>query len=112
MAKKKRTKIVSILQSNSAYVPGAVLFPVAGHPQTQAGEVCANDDGDPIFPPVKSIVFCRHAYGQGAAVDQPCYVVSFEDSNQVVIIPATQFCQLTVQTLDADDEENIPGLPE
>jgi hypothetical protein len=109
---KKKTKIVSILQSNSTFEPSAVFFPVAGHPQNNNGDVCANDNGDPIFPIVKSIVFCRHAYGQGAAVDQPCYVVSFEDSNQVVIIPATQFCQLTVQTIDPVTEDTVPGLPE
>jgi hypothetical protein len=108
---KKKTKIVSILQGNSNFTPGAVFFPVAGYPQKQDGEICTDGDGNPVFPPVKSIVFCRHAYGQGAAVDQPCYVVSFEESDQTVIIPATQFCQLAVQTISPENE-NIPGLPE
>lgn len=108
---KKKTKIVSLLQNKSVFEPAAVLFPVAGHPRNSAGEICTDDDGNPVFPPVKAIVFCRHAYGQGAAVDEPCYVVSFEESNQSVIVPSTELGQLTTQTITSDDE-HIPALPE
>jgi hypothetical protein len=109
---KKKTKIASLLQNNNPFTPGAVLFPVSGHPINSAGEVCVNEDGQPSFPPVKSIIFCRHAYGQGAAVDQPCYVISFEESDQSVVIPATELGQLTVQVVDSSVDENIPSLPE
>lgn len=109
---KNKSKIVSLLQSKTAFEPGAVLFPVNGHPRNSTGDVCADEDGNPVFPPVTSISFCRHAYGQGAAVDQPCYIVSFENSPQVVVIPATEFCQLTIQKLDDSADNNVPALPE
>lgn len=110
---KQKSKIISLLQpADSMFEPGAVFFPVNGHPRNKAGEVCADADGNPIFPPVESIMFCRHAYGQGAVVDQPCYIVSFVNSQQVVAIAATQMCQITIHKTDADDNSNIPALPE
>lgn len=111
MAKTKST-IISIMHKNPVpFDPGAVFYPVGGQPLTKAGEVCVGPDGAPAFTNVSDIKFCRHAYGQGAAVDQPCYVVSFEDVSQVVVIPAEDIGPVCIFKGDINTEE-VPALPE
>lgn len=113
---KKKSKVTSILLSN---VPAfaATYFCVGSSPLNAAGEVCVvpgTADGEepvPAFPPVKKIIFCRHAFGQGAQVDQPCYAVSFEDAPESLIIRSDAFCQVTIAVEQADDTP-VPNLPE
>jgi hypothetical protein len=112
MAKVKST-IVSILQKgNIPFGPAAVFFPVGGMPLNQEGSICKNPDGEDAFPNVSSISFCRHSYGQGAAVDRPCYVVSFENSPQVIVIPAEDVGQVSIFKGELNTDNNVPALPE
>jgi hypothetical protein len=103
----KKSIITGILvNKNAVFNFGAVSFRVGMCP--------SKADGDPVeeMPNVKSIKFARHAYGQGAAVDEPCYIVAFEDSNEVVIIPAHQRVQIMIANIEPDTEQAAPELPE
>lgn len=105
----KKTIISSILMTN---VPSfaAAYFRVGCSPKNSAGQVCANPENEPAFPLVEKIEHCRDRFGGGAQVDQPCYVVHFEDAEEKVIIPVTEFCQATVVVIE--DGPVIPAMPQ
>ena len=105
MSKKKST-VTSILQTNITAEFAAVFFRVGSIPRSNAGEEV---DGLPI---VSSIKFCRHAYGQGAQVDKPCYGIEFEGGMETLIVPADQYAQVTLAVIDVNNEATIPSMPE
>lgn len=108
----KKTVVTSILLAGMP-IFAATYFRVGTVPLNAAGEPCTapGDVDTPAFPPVTDIMSCRDRFGGGAQIDQPCYVVSFEDSPEKVIIPATKFCQTTIAVVDPD-EQNIPNMPQ
>lgn len=103
---KKKSKITTLVV-NSKNIPeyAATCFRADMKPTTVGNEQIE------LMPVVKSISFARHAYGQGAVVDEPCYFVSFEDSDEVLIVPASERVQVIVST-DSDDDAHTPALPE
>lgn len=106
---KSKSKIVSFVQKNTNFGPGAVFFGVGGIPLDSSGNTCVLEDGTPNFPPVSSIIHCKHAYGSGAVVNRPCYVVNFENIGQVVVVPVEDATQITIQKIE---EAEVPALPE
>jgi len=105
----KKTTISSImLQATSIPEFAAVYFRVGSLPLKADGQLCTTPDGNPAFPPVSEIRHCRDRFGGGAQIAVPCYDVHFEGSDERLIIPATQFVQVTIVM----DEDTVPGLPE
>lgn len=109
----KKSLITSVLQNN---VPdfAACFFPLGGKPLRKDGSVCmvpGTEDEDAIeaFPEVREIMFCKHDYGKGAKVNEPCYVIKFTEGDQKVIIPATKYCQITIASVE---EAPVPNMPE
>ncbi|RLI63224.1 MAG: hypothetical protein DRO67_06070 [Candidatus Asgardarchaeum californiense] len=100
----KKSTITSILMENINASFCAVYF--------RLGDIPLNNEGNPIeaMSTVKSIKNSRHAFGQGAQVDQPCYTIEFEDAAEKVIIPATKFVQVTI-AVNEKEEENTPAMP-
>ena len=112
MAKVKST-IVSITQKvPPAFKPAAVFFPINGQPLDVNGVVCQDNEGNSLFTNVSSIVFCKDRYGSGAVYNKPCYIVSFEDVPQVIIIDADDVSQVSVFNGAVEDTENLPARPE
>lgn len=108
---KAKSKIVAIAQkvNSLALETGAVFFRIGCTPLAKNGQPCVNPEGEPAFPDVAEIKHCRHTYGQGAAVDKPCYVVSFEDSYEVLVVPSEDVSQVNIMQIT---EETTPNLPE
>ena len=105
---KKKTIITALLANTSHKSPFiATYFRVGNRAITLEGNEILT------MPVVKKITFARHAWGQGAAVDMPCYCISFMDSDELIIIPETKIEQITL-TSDYDDNksEEFPELPE
>jgi len=100
----KKSTITSILMDNVNASFCAVYFRV--------NDIPLNNDGNPIetMSVVKSIKNSRHAFGQGAQVDQPCYTIEFENAIEKVIIPATKFVQVTI-AVNEKEEEKTPAMP-
>jgi len=112
----KKSKITSLLLSNTPDF-AAAFFCVGSLPLNSHGEVCTTQantqDGEavPAFPVVRKIVFCKHAFGKGAQIDQPCYAIYFEDASEILIVRANAFCQITVTVAEKEKAE-VPVLPE
>ncbi len=107
MANKKST-ITSILCGNVKATFAASYFRIGDTPLNNAGDTIE------AMNVVKSIKHSRHAFGQGAQVDQPCYIVEFVDGAEKLIIPVLQpnsFVQVTVSVID-NNEEPTPAMPE
>ena len=104
----KKSTITSILMESMNANFCAVYFRV--------GDVPLNNAGTPItaMSEVKSIKYSRHAFGQGAQVDQPCYTIEFEDAAEKVIMSATKFVQVTISVNDKKEAEEAtpPAMPE
>ena len=107
----KKGTITSLLMSNPATAFAAAYFRVGDNPLKIDGQPCADHEGNPVFPPVTSIKHCKHEFGAGALVRQPCYAIAFEDSPETVVIPATQVAQVTIITSDAAETANVPAMP-
>jgi len=113
MSKKKaKTSFISSLLQHDVPAFAAAYFRIGCVPLKADGQPCLGPDGNPVFPKVISIKHCRDRFGSGTIINQPCYVVSFEDSLEQTIIPTTCFTQATVVVEDGDDEESVPGLPQ
>jgi hypothetical protein len=108
----KKTIINSILMKNAPYDFTAVYFTVGGIPLKKDGTQCTDQNGNPLFPPVESIKHCRDRFGQGTAVNIPCYVIHFEDNPQRIIIPADQCSQVGILVIDENENNDVPALPE
>lgn len=104
---KKKSTITAILANTSHKSPFiATYFRVGGRAITTEGSEVIS------MPLVKKISFARHAWGQGASVDTPCYCVSFVDSEEVVIIPESKVEQITLTSDRIEEDEFMPGLPD
>ena len=109
----KKTIVTSILLAGLPSF-AATYFRIGTVPLDSTGEICNAPNGGtntPAFPVVTEIISCRDRFGTGAQIDQPCYVVKFENSPESVVIPANNFCQATVAVVDPD-EQNVPNMPE
>jgi len=103
---KKVSKINAIMaETNTLPDFAAVYFRVGNRPLTKGGEVAEG------MTAVTSIRFAKYAWGTGAHVDQPSYGISFEGSNEILVIPAKLITQVIPVTVDEDDT-NIPTMPE
>jgi len=102
---KKKSKITTLVVKNN--VPGYVASCF------RVGVIPTDVTNTPIetMPEVKSISFARHAYGQGAVVDEPCYFVAFDNSDEVLVVPASERGQVIIST-DSGEDEHTPPLPE
>lgn len=104
---KKVSRINAIMcASNSIPSFGAVYFRV--------GELPLSKKGLPIeeMAPVETIKFAKYAWGTGAHVDQPSYGVSFKNSQEMLIIPASLITQVISITEDEVTPVTIPNMPE
>lgn len=108
----KKTVITSILNKHGHNDFAAVCFRLGATPIKADGQPCVNEAGEPLFPPVSEIKHCRDRFGAGAMVNIPCYVISFEDSPEQVIIPANEFAQITLMVVDKEEKSEVPNLPE
>ncbi len=111
MSKVKSTIAYLTQKTTPALKNAAVCFPVNGQPLNCDGLPCINDLGQPLFPNVSKVVFCKDRYGSGAVYNKPCYAVEFEDSPQVILIDADDVSQISVLKYSQDDVE-VPTLPE
>lgn len=98
----KKSTITSILVDNSARF-SAVFFRVGDQPLRNDGETTE-------LPIVEGIKYSRHAFGQGAQVNQPCYAISFEGGLEKLIIPDNKFAQVTV-AISNDEDTATPAMP-
>lgn len=108
----KKGTITSILMSNVSSIFAATYFRLGDVPLNNNGTPCLAEDGTPVFPSVASIKFCKHEFGAGALVQQPCYAVAFEGSPETMVIPATQFCQATITVANPDTVATTPAMPQ
>lgn len=102
---KKKSKIAAIVLKTNVPKYVAVCFRVGALPTDTDKNIVE------VMPIVKSISYSRHAYGQGAVVDEPCYFISFENSDEVLVVPASERAQVVIAT-DTGDEVHTPSLPE
>lgn len=106
----KKFKISSLLINGMEADFPAIYFRTGGYPLNKNGQRCIDLEGNLAFPKVKDITYCRHSYGNGAFVDEPCYVIRFEESSEKIILPKDERAQITV--ISFEEEEGIPNLPE
>jgi len=107
----KKGKITSILMTNVTAEFAAAYFRVGDSPLKTNGTLCTDEFGTPVLPAVESIKFCKHEFGAGALVQQACYAVKFEGSTETMVIPATQFSQVTI-TVGETEVANVPPMPQ
>lgn len=110
MSKKKK---ISALLADTTTKFAAVFFTIGASPLNSNNEVCTIDGEQPAFPNVENIKFSRHAFGQGAHIDQPCYAITFEESDQTIVIPATQVTQIILapEVKEESVDQVAPALP-
>jgi len=108
----KKGKITSILMSNMSAVFAATYFRVGDTPLNNNGTPCLDAEGNPVFPAIESIKFCKHEFGAGALVQQACYAIKFEGSPETMVIPATQFSQVTITVADDATAPPVPAMPQ
>lgn len=104
---KKKSTITALLANTSHKSPFIATY-------FRVGDRAISTDGNEVMvmPRIKKISFARHAWGQGASVDVPCYCISFVDSEEIVIIPENKVEQITLTSDKIEDDEFIPGLPD
>jgi len=102
---KKKSKITNLVLKNNVPSYVASCFRVGAIPTDRTNTVVET------MPEVKSISFARHAYGQGAVVDEPCYFVTFNNSNEILIIAASERGQVII-SVDNEEAGHTPPLPE
>jgi len=113
----KKTIVTSVLVPNvpefaaSYFRIGDLPLNSKGFTCMMPGEVPEGEEPVPAFPPVVEIKSCRDRFGSGAQIDQPCYMVSFQDAPEKVVIPANKYCQATIAVIDTEDAP-IPAMPE
>jgi|AntAceMinimDraft_10_1070366.scaffolds.fasta_scaffold83606_2 hypothetical protein len=107
----KKGKITSILMTNVTAEFAAAYFRVGALPLKINGTPCTDAFGGPALPIVESIKFCKHEFGAGALVQQPCYAIEFEGPTEAMVIPATEFSQITIK-VNKEDEAKIPAMPQ
>jgi len=109
MAKKGR--VSSILMSGVKASFAATYFRVGDNPLKNDGTPCVDAENNPAFPPVAKIQHCKHEFGEGALMRQPCYAVSFENSPETITIPITQVAQVTIVVIE-DSDTTTPAMPQ
>lgn len=101
----KKSSINALLMAGISADFVAVYFRTGDIPRK------ANSEEVEGMPSVTKITHSRKCWGNGAAVDVPCYAVHFDGSPETILIPATQVAQVTLLTTDSADTET-PNLPE
>jgi hypothetical protein len=108
----KKGSITSIMMANVTAQFAASYFRVGDVPLKNDGTPCADADGNPVFPIVEEILYCKHEFGKGALVMQECYAIKFTGSPEKMIIPASKFAQITIAVTDDADNANVPAMPQ
>ncbi len=102
----KKSTITSLLMSNITTSFAAVYFRIGVVP------INSNNEAVDGMGAVESIKHSRMAFGQGAQVSQPCYAIAFEGGAEKLLVPHTQFSQVTISVTDKEESIDTPELPE